>query len=460
MDFGFTLLVALCLASWRRRPSSNRGPEMDHLHHHHHAKLDMDTNTSTSAKTNIEPPPTATSTSTCGGMARRATAILFPASARRRRACIAYLLAAAAVGAISASRFSGAGSRPGVISPSENVGTTTPASPSPSPARLSLRGDERGGEGEEHEEIPGQAESGAWTEEPEKEEQDGTEEEETESEQQPEPLPDIKDGALTTEGSYDDGTDGPNRVVKVYVYDDPVFDNADLLHCYRNRNQGIAPWQDEHHDMAQDMGEVWLHRTLLEHPWRVLDPEDADLFYIPLYPVLSFKLLAAEEHTSKCAGRNHWERISDAVAYLQHASPYFNRYGGADHVVVCAWWNCRKTLGSSVRMILRRTVVGINERLKQWTRWGCPDRTLTVPYTASSVLTGSEKVGGRPAEERDIPFFFVGTARDRPERQNLEVSRVVHAFVSKAESPVLCSLLFFRLIQMKVPFTFRIRTSV
>ena len=31
-------------------------------------------------------------------------------------------------------------------------------------------------------------------------------------------------------------------------------------------------------------------RSLLSHPWRVLDPEKADLFYVPMYPVLSFKV--------------------------------------------------------------------------------------------------------------------------------------------------------------------------
>lgn len=31
-------------------------------------------------------------------------------------------------------------------------------------------------------------------------------------------------------------------------------------------------------------------RAILSHPWRVLDPEEADVFYVPMYPVLSFKL--------------------------------------------------------------------------------------------------------------------------------------------------------------------------
>lgn len=58
-------------------------------------------------------------------------------------------------------------------------------------------------------------------------------------------------------------------------------------------------------------------------------------------------------------------------------------------------------------------------------RWGCGSgRIVTVPYTASSVLTRSEMLGGQPPEKRDIPFFFVGTARNRLERMNLDVGRI------------------------------------
>ncbi|CAM9890230.1 unnamed protein product, partial [Scytosiphon promiscuus] len=42
-------------------------------------------------------------------------------------------------------------------------------------------------------------------------------------------------------------------------------------------------------------------------------------------------------------------------------------------------------------------------------------------YTPSSVLTTEDEIGGLPASDRDIPFFFVGTARGRPERENLDV---------------------------------------
>lgn len=50
------------------------------------------------------------------------------------------------------------------------------------------------------------------------------------------------------------------------------------------------------------------------------------------------------------------------------------------------------------------------------------DKMATVPYVASSVLSTPDRILGRPPEERDIQFFFVGTARNRIERENLDVS--------------------------------------
>ena len=153
--------------------------------------------------------------------------------------------------------------------------------------------------------------------------------------------------------------------VNVYIYEDPVFDHTALIRCYRERHDGVSQWQDERADMAQDMGEIWLHQSLLSHPWRVLDPEDAEVYFIPL---------------------------------------------------VCAWFNCgRLALNHQHRMLLRRTVVGINQKLDIWSMWGCGQRMVVVPYTSSSVLTTTEAIGGLAPEKRNIPFTFVGTARERPE---------------------------------------------
>ena len=207
--------------------------------------------------------------------------------------------------------------------------------------------------------------------------------------------------------------------VNVYVYDDPALDFSDVIDCYREK-YGESPWQDERADMAQDMGEIWLHRAMLDHPWRVLEPDQADVFYVPMYPVLSYKLMRGPG-AKKCRGLTHNERITNAVAYLHTRSVYFQRFGGSDHVIVCAWWNCHSVFTPWQRTPLRRAVLGINERNTGWAKWGCGGRLLTIPYTASSIITTPELFGGADPESRDIPFFFVGTARKRPERENLKV---------------------------------------
>lgn len=75
---------------------------------------------------------------------------------------------------------------------------------------------------------------------------------------------------------------------RVFVYTNPAFDHHDLIECYREQHKGVSPWQDERAEMAQNMGEIWMHKAMMEHPWRVFDAEDADLFHVPIYPVLRY----------------------------------------------------------------------------------------------------------------------------------------------------------------------------
>lgn len=209
--------------------------------------------------------------------------------------------------------------------------------------------------------------------------------------------------------------------VKVYVYNSPVFDSRDMIACFR-KSLGVAPWMYEGFDMAENMGEIWIHRAMLNHPWRVLDPNEADVFFIPLYPVLGMNLYKwPMENPCKMPNTNN-ERITAALLYLERKSTYFKRFGGADHIVVCTWWKCRDAFNNVHRMLLRRTVLGIYENIDYWAEWGCGDRLITVPYVASSAVTRSGVVGGLQFSERTVPFFFVGTVRGRLERRNLEVN--------------------------------------
>lgn len=69
----------------------------------------------------------------------------------------------------------------------------------------------------------------------------------------------------------------------------------------------------------------------------------------------------------------HKELMDASVNYLSSSSLFFKRFDGADHFLMCAWWGCNTGLGPKHRTVLRRTVIGINERVYWWTRcarWG------------------------------------------------------------------------------------------
>lgn len=208
--------------------------------------------------------------------------------------------------------------------------------------------------------------------------------------------------------------------VNVYVYDQPIFNNTDLVDCYV-KTTGVVPWLHEDWDVAENVGEIWLHRALLEHPWRVLDPNEADLFFVPIYPFLSYHVLERMVR-NRCPRKSHWRRMDAALSYLTRRSPYFKRFGGADHIVVCTWWKCVKAFSRRHRMVLRRSFLGIYEFVDYWFDWGCLGREVTAPYVASSRITTPRVIGGMTSEaERTIPFFFVGTSRKRLERNNMRV---------------------------------------
>ncbi len=213
--------------------------------------------------------------------------------------------------------------------------------------------------------------------------------------------------------------------IKVFIYDVPELDHSDLVQCWKQRNGGESPWQSEHHDVARNMAEVWLHEALLTHPWRVQYPSQADLFYIPLYAALSYEtaVLAASPGEKTCGGWSHELRMATALDFLTRKSMFFNRLGGADHMLACTHRDTRKVFDSSHRMVLRRVILGVHRRMFERTMWGCGlEKLVGLPYVAHSALTATTRVGGRPSAERDIPVVFAGSSHHLPERLRFQVA--------------------------------------
>lgn len=94
------------------------------------------------------------------------------------------------------------------------------------------------------------------------------------------------------------------------------------------------------------------------------------------------------------------------------------------------WWRCGVALGNRARVVLSRTILGINESPPantDWARWECANRVVTVPYVSSTHIPESLFVldDEYTLRERNIPFFFAGTNRDRVERENLAAITII-----------------------------------
>lgn len=218
--------------------------------------------------------------------------------------------------------------------------------------------------------------------------------------------------------------DIPNGFVggKFFIYNSTEFDFLETIVCYRRRNEGINIWSHEKKDVAQDMAELWMLNSLSQHPNRTLDPEEASLFYVPVLPVTSYMV-------GKCRNRTHKERMEQALNAIS-ASPYFQRRHGADHLIICGWWRCREPLAPfrEALHLNETSLLGISERLKDWSSWHCPEQIIVQPYVANTAITNS--LSSTPFTQRRTTFFFAGCSRGLAVRKRLKIlENVKGAFI-------------------------------
>lgn len=207
---------------------------------------------------------------------------------------------------------------------------------------------------------------------------------------------------------------------KIFIYEHRSVDWSYLLDCYQEKH-GIAAWRDEEGEHSQNMAEVWVHQTLKKHPHRTWNPLEADMFYIPLYIAVSSDV-EPMAGSLMCDGLTHMQRMHNALDYLGKESKYFKNLGGSDHFLTCSWWRCGVAMGNRARVLLSRSVIGINESPPVnniWARWECLNKVVTVPYVSSTRIQGTKD--WKHGNERHIPFYFAGRARGRIERENLAV---------------------------------------
>lgn len=169
--------------------------------------------------------------------------------------------------------------------------------------------------------------------------------------------------------------------LRVYIYEDEVLNWKTLLpRCL------AGSWQDSH--IAQYGSGLAILEGLLEHPQRTPEPEEADLFFVPLSVTIS-KL---------CPDNDHVKRMSAAERILKK-SKWFRRLDGADHFVVDGHWNLN--FWRPFR-ILRQINLGFTEDRHPKLSAYC---TFEVPFPESVFAKSLRKP---PTEPRNHLVAYLG----------------------------------------------------
>ena len=112
-------------------------------------------------------------------------------------------------------------------------------------------------------------------------------------------------------------------LLRIYVYDVPPRFHVWLAAHFRREGR----W-DQSYLYSLD---AKIHRWLLRSPYRTLDPDSADYFFVPAYLSLGYYDYSFGLYWMESRGVAFLRALMDHVV---HAAPYFNRSAGADHVMV------------------------------------------------------------------------------------------------------------------------------
>jgi hypothetical protein len=157
---------------------------------------------------------------------------------------------------------------------------------------------------------------------------------------------------------------------------------------------------------AEYTAPVWVHRALLSDSSRTLNPDEADLFFVPLYLAIS------ESQPS------HTARLTAWLSALQQ-SPHFQRRTGADHIIAPQVISPQVAATSGlaqVRKLLELGFTGAFEVNNAWTAGWSWNRTIVMPYVANPFLTPIEAANASMLEyvgrKRNISIYYVASLRD------------------------------------------------
>eukprot|EP01053_Blabericola_migrator_P003339 Blabericola_migrator_1__3338@NODE_1985_length_3456_cov_99_251107_g1263_i0_p1_GENE_NODE_1985_length_3456_cov_99_251107_g1263_i0NODE_1985_length_3456_cov_99_251107_g1263_i0_p1_ORF_typecomplete_len602_score76_96Exostosin/PF03016_15/7e35Glyco_transf_49/PF13896_6/0_08_NODE_1985_length_3456_cov_99_251107_g1263_i03782183 len=182
-------------------------------------------------------------------------------------------------------------------------------------------------------------------------------------------------------------------------------------------------------------GEYFFHQQLLNHRWRILDPEKAIFFVVPVYLGAAFE--------GNCGGDESGQQMILDVTKALTGQPWFQRYSGNDHLFVGThwrifWWFRDAAVDKSVevwnKLIWGRYMSAFEESF-------CP---LVLPYSTLPIFDerfveelehAKQQTVEEYMTERPYTFFFMGRVFFEHHRGGYATRRVMFDNVKDYRGP-------------------------
>ena len=168
-----------------------------------------------------------------------------------------------------------------------------------------------------------------------------------------------------------------------YMYEGPGLDHGWMHGC-----PGFTEWATG--VRMQNTAEIGAHEALnRETARRVHNPDDADLFYVPILPYMSQKLGRCE---GRHGNRTHTGRMQHAAELLD-SSWHYRRRQGRDHFYVTTTWStARMSFYTQMLQLGKKLGCGVSGRYKAFPQTGSLKSSLAsctfqAPYAINPHAT-------------------------------------------------------------------------